>query len=113
MEKFDTRAVRSGQTRTQESEHNDAIFLTSSFVFASARQAAARFAHEEEGNVYSRFTNPTVRTFEERLAALEGARHCIGTSSGMSEILLLLADGILGLLALRHGSRNESAKQEK
>ncbi len=87
MEKFDTRAVRSGQVRTFESEHNDPVFLTSSFVFESARQAAARFAHEEEGNVYSRFTNPTVRTFEERLAALEGAEHCIGTSSGMSAVL--------------------------
>ena len=87
MEKFDTRAVRSGQLRTFESEHNDPIFLTSSFVFDSARQAAARFAHEEEGNVYSRFTNPTVRTFEQRLAALEGAEHCIGTSSGMSAVL--------------------------
>jgi O-succinylhomoserine sulfhydrylase len=87
MEKFDTRAVRSGQRRTSESEHNDPIFLTSSFVFDSARQAAARFSHEEEGNVYSRFTNPTVRTFEERLAALEGVEHCIGTSSGMSAVL--------------------------
>lgn len=87
MEKFDTRAIRSGQVRTAESEHNDAVFLTSSFVFESARQAAARFAHEEEGNVYSRFTNPTVRTFEERLAALEGARHCVATSSGMSAVL--------------------------
>jgi O-succinylhomoserine sulfhydrylase len=87
MKNFDTRAVRSGQVRTAESEHNDPIFLTSSFVFESARQAAARFAHEEEGNVYSRFTNPTVRTFEERLAALEGAEHCIGTSSGMSAVL--------------------------
>jgi O-succinylhomoserine sulfhydrylase len=87
MENFDTRAVRSGQVRTFEFEHNDPVFLTSSFVFESARQAAARFAHEEEGNVYSRFTNPTVRTFEERLAALEGAEHCIGTSSGMSAIL--------------------------
>ncbi len=87
MEKFDTRAIRSGQARTAESEHNDPVFLTSSFVFESARQAAARFAHEEEGNVYSRFTNPTVRTFEERLAALEGAEHCIGTSSGMSAVL--------------------------
>ena len=87
MEKFDTRAVRSGQLRTSESEHNDPIFLTSSFVFDSARQAAARFAHEEEGNVYSRFTNPTVRTFEQRLAALEGVEHCIGTSSGMSAVL--------------------------
>jgi len=87
MEKFDTRAVRSGQRRTSESEHNDPIFLTSSFVFDSARQAAARFSQEEEGNVYSRFTNPTVRTFEERLAALEGVEHCIGTSSGMSAVL--------------------------
>ncbi len=87
MEKFDTRAIRSGQTRTSESEHNDPLFLTSSFVFDSARQAAARFAHKEEGNVYSRFTNPTVRAFEERLAALEGAEHCIGTSSGMSAVL--------------------------
>jgi O-succinylhomoserine sulfhydrylase len=87
MEKFDTRAIRSGQVRTVEGEHNDPVFLTSSFVFENARQAAARFAHEEEGNIYSRFTNPTVRTFEERLAALEGARHCIGTSSGMSAIL--------------------------
>ena len=87
MEKFDTRAVRSGQVRTAESEHNDPLFLTSSFVFDSARQAAARFAHEEEGNVYSRFTNPTVRTFEQRLAALEGVEHCIATSSGMSAVL--------------------------
>ncbi len=87
MEKFDTRAIRSGQVRTGESEHNDPLFLTSSFVFDSARQAAARFAHKEEGNVYSRFTNPTVRTFEDRLAALEGAEHCIGTSSGMSAVL--------------------------
>ena len=87
MEKFETRAIRSGQVRTEESEHNDPVFLTSSFVFANARQAAARFAHEEEGNVYSRFTNPTVRTFEERLAALEGAKHCIATSSGMSAVL--------------------------
>ena len=87
MEKFDTRAIRSGQVRSAESEHNDPVFLTSSFVFDSARQAAARFAHEEEGNVYSRFTNPTVRTFEERLAALEGAAHCIATSSGMSAVL--------------------------
>ena len=73
--------------RTSESEHNDPVFLTSSFVFDSARQAAARFSHEEEGNVYSRFTNPTVRTFEQRLASLEGAEHCIATSSGMSAVL--------------------------
>lgn len=84
---FDTLAVRAGQVRTGEGEHNDPVFVTSSFVFASAREAAARFADEEKGNVYSRFTNPTVRTFEERLAALEGGRFAIGTASGMSAIL--------------------------
>ena len=84
---FDTLSVRAGQSRTGEQEHNDPIFLTSSFVFASAREAAARFAHEEPGNVYSRFTNPTVRAFEQRLAALEGGTGCIATASGMSAIL--------------------------
>ena len=85
---FDTLSVRAGQSRTREQEHNDPIFLTSSFVFADAREAAARFAHEEPGNVYSRFTNPTVRAFEQRLAALEGGTGCIGTASGMSAILM-------------------------
>ncbi len=84
---FDTRAVRAGQVRTPEQEHNDPIFLTSSFVFDSAAQAAARFSEQEPGNVYSRFTNPTVRTFEERLASLEGGTHCVATASGMSAIL--------------------------
>ncbi|HEY5700879.1 MAG TPA: O-succinylhomoserine sulfhydrylase [Gammaproteobacteria bacterium] len=84
---FDTRAVRSGQARTHELEHNDPIFLTSSFVFESAAQAAARFAETEPGNVYSRFTNPTVRAFEERLASLEGGNFCVATASGMSAIL--------------------------
>ena len=84
---FQTRAVRAGQVRTVEGEHNDPIFMTSSYVFESARQAAARFAHEEPGNVYSRFTNPTVRTLEHRLAALEGGERCIATASGMSAIL--------------------------
>ena len=82
-----TRAVRAGQVRTAEGEHAEPIFATSSFVFESARQAAARFAHEEPGNVYSRFTNPTVRTFERRLAALEGSEHCVATASGMAAIL--------------------------
>lgn len=82
-----TLAVRAGQTRTQESEHSEAIFPTSSFVFDNAAQAAARFSDQEPGNIYSRFTNPTVRMFEERLAALEGAERCIATSSGMSAIL--------------------------
>ena len=85
---FDTLSVRAGQSRTGEQEHNDPIFLTSSFVFANAREAAARFAGEEPGNVYSRFTNPTVRAFERRLAALEGGTGCTATASGMSAILL-------------------------
>ncbi len=85
--KLQTLAVRAGQHRTAESEHSEAIFPTSSFVFKNAAQAAARFSGDEPGNIYSRFTNPTVRTFEERLAALEGAERCIATSSGMSAIL--------------------------
>ena len=83
---FDTRAVREGQSRTHEGEHNDPIFLTSSFVFASAAEAHARFTEREAGNVYSRFTNPTVRAFEQRLASLEGGAQCIGTASGMAAI---------------------------
>ncbi len=84
---FDTLACRAGQQRTNEQEHSEPIFLTSSFCFENAAQAAARFAEEEPGNVYSRFTNPTVQTFEQRLAALEGAERAIATSSGMSAIL--------------------------
>lgn len=85
----DTLAVRAGQTRTAEQEHAEPIFATSSYVFDSAAQAAARFADQEKGNVYSRFTNPTVRTFEERLAQMEGGESCVATSSGMSAILAL------------------------
>ena len=85
--RFDTHAVRSGHSRTAEGEQAEPIFLTSSFVFQSAAQAAARFAGSEPGNIYSRFTNPTVRTFEQRLAALEGAQRCVATSSGMAAIL--------------------------
>ena len=84
-----TQAVRAGQVRSAEGEHNDSIFMTSSFVFRDAREAAARFAETEPGNVYSRFTNPTVRTFEERLAALEGGEYCVATGSGMGAILTL------------------------
>jgi len=84
---FDTLAIRAGHTRTPEGEHSEAIFPTSSFVFASAAEAAARFSGDQPGNIYSRFTNPTVRTFEQRLAALEGAECCVATSSGMSAIL--------------------------
>lgn len=84
---FETRAVRAGQQRTNEGEQSEAIFPTSSFTFNSAAHAAARFSGEEPGNIYSRFTNPTVRTFEQRLAALEGGERCVGTSSGMAAIL--------------------------
>jgi len=84
---FDTLAVRAGHVRTGESEQSEPIFPTSSYVFGSAAQAAARFSGDEPGNIYSRFTNPTVRTFEQRLAALEGGERCVATSSGMSAIL--------------------------
>ncbi|MEJ2143345.1 MAG: O-succinylhomoserine sulfhydrylase [Gammaproteobacteria bacterium] len=84
---FDTLAVRAGQHRTNEGEQGEPIFTTSSYVFESAAQAAARFSGEEPGNIYSRFTNPTVRTFEQRLAALEGGERCVATSSGMGAIL--------------------------
>ncbi|HEX8988455.1 MAG TPA: O-succinylhomoserine sulfhydrylase [Rhodocyclaceae bacterium] len=84
---LDTLAVRAGQERSQFGEHAEALYLTSSFVFKSAAQAAARFSGAEEGNVYARFSNPTVSNFQERLAALEGAEGCIATASGMSAIL--------------------------
>ena len=84
---FATRAVRSGQHRTAEGEHSEALFPTSSYVFGSAAEAAARFSGDQPGNIYSRFTNPTVRTFEERLASLEGGERCVATASGMAAIL--------------------------
>lgn len=82
-----TRAIRAGHTRTTEGEHSEPIFTTSSFVFQSAAEAAARFSGDEPGNIYSRFTNPTVACFEQRLAALEGGEACVATASGMSAIL--------------------------
>ena len=82
-----TKGVRAGQVRTEFQEHSEALFLTSSFVFKSARQAAARFAGEEDGMVYTRYTNPTVAMFQDRLAALEGAESAVGTASGMAAIL--------------------------
>jgi len=88
---FETRAVRAGQRRTGEGEHSEAIFPTSSYVFRSAAEAAARFSGDQPGNIYSRFTNPTVRTFEERLASLEGGECCVATSSGMAAILATCA----------------------
>lgn len=84
---FETLAIRAGQVRTHEGENAEPIFPTSSFVFESAAQAAARFAGDEPGNIYSRFSNPTVRTFEQRLAAMEGAEQAVATASGMSAIL--------------------------
>jgi O-succinylhomoserine sulfhydrylase len=84
---FETRAVRAGTERSQFNEHSEALFLTSSFMFDSAAQAAARFSGAEPGNVYSRFTNPTVTMFEQRLASLEGAEDCLATASGMAAIM--------------------------
>ena len=82
-----TLGVRAGQVRSQFNEHAEALYLTSSFVFDNAAQAAARFAGGEDGMVYTRYTNPTVSMFQERLAALEGAQSCVATASGMAAIL--------------------------
>ena len=82
-----TLAVRAGQSRTNEDEHSEALFLTSSYVFKDCADAQARFSGDAEGSVYSRYTNPTVRNFELRLAAMEGAEDCIATSSGMGAIM--------------------------
>jgi O-succinylhomoserine sulfhydrylase len=82
-----TLGVRAGTVRSQFQEHSEALFLTSSFVFDNAAQAAARFAGGEEGMVYTRYTNPTVAMFQDRLAALEGAESCVATASGMAAIL--------------------------
>ncbi len=84
---FDTLAVRAGQHRTPESEHSDPLFFTSSYVFRTAADAAATFAGDMPGNVYSRYTNPTVHSFEERIAALEGGEQAVATSTGMAAIL--------------------------
>jgi O-succinylhomoserine sulfhydrylase len=84
---LETLAVRAGIERSQFHEHSEALYLTSSFVFNTAEQAAKRFIGEEPGNIYARFTNPTVTMFEQRLAALEGAEQCVATASGMSAIL--------------------------
>ena len=94
-----TLAVRAGQSRTHEGEHSEPIFTTSSYVFASAAEAAARFDESAKGNIYSRFTNPTVRCFEERLAAMEGAAACVATGSGMAAILATC-------MALHEGGRS-------
>ena len=85
--KFETNSIRAGSIRSDQGEHSEALYLTSSFIFKDAEEAAARFANTDEGNVYSRFTNPSVSMFEDRLAALEGAEQCVATSTGMSAIL--------------------------
>lgn len=90
----ETLAVRAGTARSQFNEHSEALYLTSSFVFDNAAQAAARFSNAEPGNVYARFTNPTVTAFQQRLAAMEGAQACLATSSGMAAILSC----VMGLL---------------
>ncbi|MBC7752256.1 MAG: O-succinylhomoserine sulfhydrylase [Candidatus Saccharibacteria bacterium] len=84
---FDTIAIRTGHSPTHEAEHSEPLFLTSSFTYGSAEEAAKVFSGEKEGNIYSRFTNPTVRAFEQRLAALEGAERCVATATGMAAIL--------------------------
>jgi len=91
---FETLAIRTGHHRTAEGEHSEPIFPTSSFVFGSAAEAAARFSGDKPGNIYARFTNPTVKVFEQRLAALEGAESCVATASGMAAIMSVC----LGLL---------------
>lgn len=99
-----TLAIRTGHRRTAECEHSEPIFATSSYVFGSAAEAAARFSGDSPGNIYSRFTNPTVRAFEERLAALEGGEACVATASGMSAILTTC----MGLL--QHGDHIVSSR---
>ena len=91
---FDTKSIRAGNTQSSFQEHSEALFLTSSFTFKSAEEAAARFSGEEHAHFYSRVSNPTVAAFEERLAALEGAQSCVATASGMAAILAVM----LGLL---------------
>ena len=91
---FDTLAVRAGQLRSDFQEQSETLFLTSSFVYKSAAEAARKFANEEPGYIYSRFTNPTVTMFQDRLAALEGAEACVATSTGMAAI----ASTVMGLL---------------
>ncbi len=101
---FATQAIRTGHHRTPEGEHGEPIFPTSSFVFANAAEAAARFSGDQPGNIYARFTNPTVRNFEQRLAALEGGESCVATASGMAAILA----ACMGLL--EHGDHIVSSR---
>lgn len=86
---LETQAIRTGHKRTHEDEHSIPIFATSSYVFASAEQASLRFTGKEPGNIYSRFTNPTVTAFQERLALMEGGERCLAFSSGMAAIMAI------------------------
>src|SRR5258708_24301652 len=96
--KPDTLGVRAGALRSDFQEHSEALALTTSFVYKNATEAARRFANEEPGNIYSRFTNPTVKMFQDRLAALEGAEACVATATAMAAV----ATTTLGLLKTRH-----------
>ena len=86
----DTLAIRGGSHRTNENEHSEALFLTSSYVFENAEMAAKYFSNELKGNVYSRYTNPTVRSFEERLALMEEGEQCVAAASGMAATLSVI-----------------------
>ncbi|MDD5240148.1 MAG: O-succinylhomoserine sulfhydrylase [Sulfuricella sp.] len=92
---LETLAIRAGTNRSQFNEHSEALYLTSSFVFSNAAEAAATFSGQRPGNIYGRFTNPTVTAFQERLSVLEGAENCVATASGMSAILAT----VMGLLS--------------
>ena len=89
-----TLGVRAGGVRSDFQEHSEALVLTTSFVYKSAAEAARKFANEEPGNIYTRFTNPTVKMFQDRLAALEGAEACVATATGMAAV----ATTVFGLL---------------
>ena len=91
---FDTRAVRAGTMQSNFQEHSEALFLTSSFTYKSAAEAARKFANQEPGFLYTRFTNPTVTMFQQRLASLEGAEECVAAATGMAAI----AATVFGLL---------------
>lgn len=85
--KFETKAIRLQTERSQHREHSTPMHLTSSFVYDDAEQMRSLFAGEQKGNIYSRFTNPTVREFEEKMAALEGTENAVATATGMAGIV--------------------------
>ena len=93
-QKPDTLGVRAGGLRSDFREHSEQLAITTSFVYKDAAEAARKFANEEPGNIYSRFTNPTVTMFQSRLAALEGAEACVATATGLAAV----ATTVFGLL---------------